>query len=550
MSTAQLVPGTVEAWERHLERRLEGDSSAASLRAELTEGSLPQAFHATAKRHPERTALIIDDVTITHEELDRLAAKAGGWLGARGVGPGQRIILCGQTSLDFVVAYMGILRIGAVVVPAGAALTEHEMRHLVEDSGAMGALAQGDALNKLVPISRGNGDLRLVIALERGAKERGAECVPSLQQGIIEGEPVDPREAERDEAALLAYTSGTTGHPKGVPLSHANLLSSIRAVMMAWRWDEQDVLVHALPLSHQHGLGGIHASLLAGSRAVVHGKFDPGKLCAAIESEKATVLFAVPSMYERLAAWEGIEGVDFSSLRLAVSGSSALSPALASAVSSVIGLEVLERYGSTESGLSVSNPYEGPRRFGTVGLPLPGTELSIVDEEGRRLPPGSDGEIVLRGPQVFSGYLGLPDATRDSFFPGGWFRTGDVGCVDPEDGYLAVTGRLKELIISGGLNVYPREVELALEDHPAVSKAAVVGVPSERWGEEVVAFVVAARGHEVDTEALTAHARQRLSAYKRPKRFLEIDQLPRNEMGKVLRGELVRTASEKPRAGP
>lgn len=550
MSTAQPVPGTVEAWERHLGRRLEGEAGVASLRAELTEGSLPQAFHATAKRHPKRTALVIDDVTITYEELDRLAAKAGGWLGARGVGPGQRIILCGQTSLDFVVAYMGILRIGAVVVPAGAALTEHEMRHLVEDSGAMGALAQGDALNKLVPISRGSNDLRLVIALERGAEERGSECVPSLQQGIIEGEPVDPREAERDEAALLAYTSGTTGHPKGVPLSHANLLSSIRAVMMAWRWDEQDVLVHALPLSHQHGLGGIHASLLAGSRAVVHRKFDPGRLCAAIESEKATVLFAVPSMYERLAAWEGIEGVDFSSLRLAVSGSSALSPALASAVSSVIGLEVLERYGSTESGLSVSNPYEGPRRFGTVGLPLPGTELSIVDEEGRRLQPGSDGEIVLRGPQVFSGYLGLSDATRDSFFPGGWFRTGDVGCVDPEDGYLAVTGRLKELIISGGLNVYPREVELALEDHPAVDKAAVVGVPSERWGEEVVAFVVAARGHEVDAEALTAHARQRLSAYKRPKRFLEIDQLPRNEMGKVLRGELVRAAGEKPRAGP
>jgi malonyl-CoA/methylmalonyl-CoA synthetase len=255
-------------------------------------------------------------------------------------------------------------------------------------------------------------------------------------------------------------------------------------------------------------------------------------------------------MYERLAAWEGVKTVDFSSLRLAVSGSSALSSTLASTVSSVIGLKILERYGSTESGLSVSNPYEGPRRFGAVGLPLPGTELSIVDGEGQCLPPGSDGEIVLRGPQVFSGYLGLPDATQANFFPGGWFRTGDVGCVDPEDGYLAVTGRLKELIISGGLNVYPREVELALEDHPAVDKAAVVGVPSERWGEEVVAFVVAARDHEVDTKALTAHACQRLSAYKRPKRFLEIDQLPRNEMGKVLRDELVRAAGEEPRAGP
>ncbi len=544
VSTAQPVAGTVEAWERHLGRRLEGESSVASLQAELAEGSLPRAFHATTVRHPDRAALTIDGATVTHGALDRLAAKAGGWLREQDVGPGQRVLLCGQTSLDFVVAYMGILRIGGVVVPAGATLTEHELRHLVEDSGAVCAVAQGDALDKLVSISRG-GTLRLVVALGGDA-----EGVPSLRQGTSEGEAVDPRDAKGDEAALLAYTSGTTGRPKGVPLSHANLLSSIRAVMRAWRWNPEDVLVHALPLSHQHGLGGVHASLLSGSRTVVHGRFDPSRLCASVESEKATVLFAVPSMYERLAAWEGIKGVDFSSLRLAVSGSSGLSPALASTVSSLLGLDVLERYGSTESGLSVSNPYDGPRRFGTVGLPLPGTELAVVDGEGRPLPPGTDGEILLRGPQVFSGYLGLPDATHDSFYPGGWFRTGDVGRLDPEDGYLAVTGRLKELIISGGLNVYPREVELALEDHPAVDKAAVVGVPSERWGEEVVAFVVAARGHEVNAEELTAHARQRLSAYKCPKRFLEISQLPRNEMGKVLRGELVRTAGEKPRAGP
>ncbi len=545
VSTAQLMPGTVEAWQRHLGRRLEGEASVASLRAELAEGSLPRAFHATAECYPERTALAIDGVTVTHGDLDRLAAKAGGWLGARGVGPGQRVLLCSQTSLDFVVAYMGILRIGGVVVLAGAALTEHELRHLVEDSDAVCALAQGEALSKLMSISRGSHHLRLVAALGGDA-----EGVPSLQQGTSEGEAVDPRDAEGDEAALLAYTAGTTGRPKGVPLSHANLLSSIRAVMLAWRWTPEDVLVHALPLSHQHGLGGVHASLLSGSRTVVHGRFDPSKLCASVESERATVLFAVPSMYERLAAWEGIERVDFSSLRLAVSGSSALSPALASTVSSLLGLDILERYGSTESGLNVSNPYDGPRRFGPVGLPLPGTELAVVDTEGRRLPPGTDGEIVLRGPQVFSEYLGPPDATRDSFYPGGWFRTGDVGRLDPEDGYLAVTGRLKELIISGGLNVYPREVELALEDHPTVDKAAVVGVPSERWGEEVVAFVVAARGHEVDAEELTAHARQRLSAYKCPKRFLKISQLPRNEMGKVLRGELVRAAGEKPRAGP
>jgi len=274
---------------------------------------------------------------------------------------------------------------------------------------------------------------------------------------------------------------------------------------------------------------------------VVHGKFDPERLCAAVESEKATVLFAVPAIYEQLAGWDGLDGADLSSLRLAVSGSAALSPALARKVSSLLGLDLLERYGSTESGLSVSNPYDGPRKFGSVGFPLPGTELAIVDDdEGRCLEDGESGEIVLRGPQVFSGYWNLPDATEESFYPGGWFRTGDIGSVDPEDGYLTITGRSKEMIISGGLNVYPREVELALEDHPAVDKAAVVGVPSERWGEEVVAFIVPAG--EIDSEELGAHARERLSAYKCPKRYFTIEQLPRNEMGKVLRDELVQKA--------
>jgi malonyl-CoA/methylmalonyl-CoA synthetase len=256
------------------------------------------------------------------------------------------------------------------------------------------------------------------------------------------------------------------------------------------------------------------------------------------------VLFAVPAMYEKLAAWDGAEDADFSSLRLAVCGSSALSPALGRRVSSLLGQDVLERYGSTESGLSVSNPYDVARRFGSVGLPLPGTELAIVDEEGSVVAPGEDGEVVLRGPQVFEGYWHLPDATEDSFYSGGWFRTGDIGRVDPDDGYLSITGRSKEMIITGGLNVYPREVEMLLEEHGAVRAAAVVGITSERWGEEVVAFVVPAREDEVDDEALRAHVRERLSAYKCPKRFVVVEELPRNEMGKVLKDELIETAKE------
>ncbi len=538
----RVAPGAVEAWQRHLGGEIDVDS----LRAELVEGSLPRAFHDTAARDPERTALTVDDETITHGELDRLAARAGGWLQAQGIGPEERVVLCGSNSLNFVIAYLGILRAGSVVVPAGAALTEPELRHLVEDSGAACALAQGDALDRLMSIASDDTPLHMVLTLE----EEEASDTPSLQQAISQGEPLEPGDAGRDDVVMLAYTSGTTGQPKGVPLSHANLLSSVRAAMWAWRWDANDILVHALPFSHQHGLSGVHMTLLSGSRAVVHSKFDPSRLCAAIESERATVLFAVPAIYEQLATWEGIEEADFSSLRLAVSGSSALSPASAREISSLLGQDILERYGTTESGLNVSNPYDGSRKFGSVGFPLPGTELSIVDDEGRCLSPGNDGEIVLRGPQVFSGYRSLPDATGDSFYPEGWFRTGDVGRVDPDDGYLAITGRLKEMIISGGLNVYPREVELVLEDHATVDKAAVVGVPSDQWGEEVVAFIVPAQDREVDDEELTAHARQHLSAYKSPKRFFTIDQLPRNDMGKVLKDELVHMAAEEQGAGP
>lgn len=534
----RLAPGALEAWRQHLGEEVDPEA----LRRNLLKGTLPQAFHEVAARDPERLALTIGGESLTYAELDRLAAKAGGWFRGQGVESGQRVVLCGANSLDLVVGYLGILRAGAIVVLAGPTLTEHELRYLVDNSGATCALAQSPALEKLTSISR-DSEIGLILSLREETTQQG----PSLRRAISEGEPLEPQVAAGDETALLAYTSGTTGQPKGVPLSHANLLSSIRAAMKAWGWGPEDVLVHALPLSHQHGLGGVHATLLSGARAVVHEGFDPDVFCKSIETEEASVISAVPAIYERLVEWEG--EADFSSLRLAVSGSAALSPALARRVSELLRLDVLERYRSTESGLSVSNPYDGLRKFGSVGVPLPGTELSVVDDEGRCLAPGEDGEIVLRGPQVFPGYLDLPEATREAFYPGGWFRTGDIGRVGPEDCYLTITGRSKELIISGGLNVYPREVELTLEGYPTVEKAAVVGVPSERWGEEVVAFVVP-EGEAIDPEALAAHVREHLSTYKCPKRFIEIEELPRNKMGKVQREELVRMASEEARVGP
>jgi malonyl-CoA/methylmalonyl-CoA synthetase len=282
----------------------------------------------------------------------------------------------------------------------------------------------------------------------------------------------------------------------------------------------------------------VQIGLLAGSRAVLLERFDPARLCDAVESEGATVVFAVPAMYERLLDWEGFEKVDLGSVRLWVSGSAPLAPGVAARLSERLGELPLERYGSTESGLSVSNLHDGPRVAGSVGLPLPGLEVALAEGDG-----DDAGEILLRGPQVFGGYWRNEEATAEAFTADGWFRTGDVGRLDA-DGALAITGRLKEMILTGGLNVSPREVELVLEAHPAVRQAAVVGRPSERWGEEVVAFVVPENG-SVDDDALLVHARERLSGHKCPKRIFAIDALPAGETGKVRRSELVEMAIER-----
>jgi malonyl-CoA/methylmalonyl-CoA synthetase len=502
---------SVAAWSRHLGEQVEPDA----LLERLTAGTLAEAFHSTAAASPDRPALEVDGHARTHGELDAQAAGWAGALAARGVGGGDAVLIAAPSSIDLVEAYLGALRLGALVVLANPTYTPAELRHLLDDSGAVAAIAGGDARERVAAVGS---EVPLLDVDERPASE-----------------PVAPASVASDSPALLAYTSGTTGVPKAVPLTHANLLSSIRAAMLAWRWSADDVLVHALPLSHQHGLGGVHATLLAGSRAVLRSRFEPSAMSDAINSARASVLFAVPAMYERLMSWDGLDGADLSSLRLMVSGSAPLSPALAARLEERLGELPLERYGTTESGLDVSNPLAGPRRPGAVGLSLPGVECEVTDDAGVPVAAGERGEIVLRGPQVFGGYRGDAETTAAAFHPGGWFRTGDVGRFDPDDGYLEITGRLKELIISGGMNVYPREVELALEAAPGVERAAVVGLPSERWGEEVAAAVVAGPGAVPVPEDVIAFARERLAPYKCPKRVVVVDELPANAMGKLSR---------------
>ena len=511
------------SWARHLPPCLR----AADV--DLTEErSLPAAW--SSRWAADLDARVLRDPAegwVTAGELEERTRRVAGRLHGAGLQAGDRILLSATTSLDLVVAHVAALRLGLVVVPVNATYREPEVAHIVRDAEPSGAVVD-DA-----------GRAGWVRAASPGAV-------------TVVGPDVDLRDAPApeldrsagDDLALISYTSGTTGSPKGAMLTHANLLAGSVSVGLAWRWTVEDRLVLSLPLFHMHGLGvGLHGTLLAGASAVLLPSFDVDTVLDAVSGDNATLFFGVPTMYARLARSPRLG--ELAPLRLCVSGSAPLPPDLHARVAERARQRILERYGMTETLMNVSNPYDGARVPGTVGFPLPGVELRLEPADtSRRANPGGieadagdnvSGEILVRGPNVFPGYWHRPQATADAFDPDGWFRTGDVGAVDA-DGYLAIVGRTKELIITGGYNVYPREVEDVVRAHPHVADVAVVGTASEEWGETVTAVVVANGPQEPD--ALLAFAAERLAPYKRPRLVRYVDELPRNALGKVLRHEL------------
>lgn len=500
-------------WRAHLPAMPDQQAYAEG----LGEATIPALAAESADRVPDRIAITIDGEPVTHAGLDAGAARVAGWLAQR-LEPGDRVLLAARSSPGFLRCYLGALRAGAVVVLASPGYTAAELGRLVADSGA--AIAFADP-----------GPARLL-----------AGCpTPPLTVSLAEPQAFAAStsrhiHARPEDTALLAYTSGTTGSPKGAPLTHRQLATSIRAAMAAWQWRPDDVLAHALPLFHQHGLGGVHAALIAGGTAHVRTKFRPGDLIELVRATRASVLFAVPTVYQALLNEMTGASPPLAGLRLAVCGSAPLSPALAAQLPGLLGRMPLIRYGTTETGLNVSHPLGDPHGD-TVGVPLPGV-LARIWAAGREAAPGIDGEIQLRGPQVFDGYWRDPAATAAAFTGDGWFRTGDIGRVDPVTGHLIIRGRSKEMIISGGLNVYPREVEIALESHESVAEAAVAGIPHERWGEQVTAWVVMRPGRPFDQDQLIAHTRAVLAAYKCPKQVFPLAALPRNQVGKVIRSAL------------
>lgn len=346
---------------------------------------------------------------------------------------------------------------------------------------------------------------------------------------LPDGDPGPLDTAGPGDPALVCYTSGTTGAPKGAVLSHGNLLANSEALRVAWRWTADDRLVHCLPLFHAHGLAvAAYGTLLVGGSAVLLPGFDPFAVVDAARQQRATLFFGVPTMYHRLVSSGAAAGLR--GLRLCVSGSAPLRADLHRAASRAVGSGVLERFGMTETLMNTSNPLDGERRPGTVGFPLPGVEVTLDPA----------GEILVRGPNVFDGYWERPGADAGAFRAaadggGRWFATGDLGADD--DGYLVIRGRARELIISGGFNVYPTEVEDVLARHPALSEVAVTGTPDDEWGEVVTAWVVCA-GPVPDVGELRAFCRDELAPFKQPRLVRRVDALPRNALGKVIRSEL------------
>lgn len=524
LENQEVEAATLAAWAEHAGRRVH----ESDLRAALGRGSLPEAFAEIARQRSSLVAITVAGETVTHGDLDWMASRAASSLARFGVGADRRVMLIAEIGIEEIAAYLGVLRLGATLVLANPSLTESELAKLARASEASLIVGSDAGLRRVV-----GAELPVVEEIV-GLRASDSDSASAMLGDVADHPLHSVVPIDSDSSAVLAFTSGTTGLPKPTPLTHRNLLASIRGVMMAWRWGPQDHLLHSLPISHQHGLSGLHATLLAGSRCTLLGAFDPESTLDTIMNDGATVHFGVPTVYQRLLVGLGTRAVELSRLRLATSGSGPLPEEIEQRYHAVVGQRLLERYGTTESGLDVSNPYEGRRVGGQVGLPLPGVEIALVDPSGEIVEGGEVGEVLVRGPQVFSGYIGLPDSKQP--FLGDWFRTGDLGVLDPETGYLRIVGRTKEVIITGGMNVYPREVEDVLLSHPDVDDVAVVGADSNRWGEEVVAVVSPAN---LDPTSLIRFAARRLAPYKRPKRVVAVDRVPRNSVGKPDREAIV-----------
>jgi long-chain acyl-CoA synthetase len=477
----------------------------------------------TAARHGAGTAFKVDDLELSYEALDEAAGRVAALLAAKGVEPGDRVGLMMPNVPYFPALYYGILRAGAAVVPMNVLLKGREVAYYLSDSGA-----------RLLFAWHGFAE-----AAEGGAAGTGTEVVlvepGPFERLLVEHDPqTEVAERAGEDTAVILYTSGTTGTPKGAELTHGNLRrnAEITTGSLA-RFDENDVLLGALPLFHSFGQTcTMNCAVLTGAAVTMLPRFDPEQALEIIERDRVSVFQGVPTMYNALLHAERADATDVSCLRLCMSGGAAIPVELIRAFEEKFGCVILEGYGLSETSPVASfNHPDLERKAGSIGTPIEGVEMKLLD------PLEGVGEIAIRGHNVMKGYWNRPDATADAIDADGWFRTGDMAKVD-EDGYFFIVDRKKDLIIRGGYNVYPREIEEVLYEHPAIQEAAVVGVADDALGEEVGAAVVLKKGQSVDADELRAWIKEQVAAYKYPRRIWFLDELPKGPTGKVLKREI------------
>jgi long-chain acyl-CoA synthetase len=482
-----------------------------------------------ARMYPDRPAVRLDDDVLTYTALDEASARLAQLLRARGVAPGDRVGVMLPNVPEFAVAYYGVLRAGGTVVPMNPLLKEREVEYYLGDSGARLLFAWHQMADEA----------------GRGAKQAGAETVvvaPGAFGEMVAGFSPDPQAVRRagQDTAVILYTSGTTGKPKGAELTHANLGTNTAVVASTLlQLGPEDIVMGCLPLFHSFGQTcGLNAAVVTGATLTLIPRFNPTQALQVIARDQVTVFEGVPTMYAAMLAAPNRGDVDVSSLRLCVSGGAALPVEVLRAFEEAFGTVILEGYGLSETSPVASfNHPDRVRKPGSIGTPIEGVEMRVVDAEGRELPAGEVGEIAIRGHNVMKGYWRRPDATAEAIRDG-WFRSGDLGRVD-EDGYFVIVDRKKELIIRGGYNVYPREIEEVLYEHPAVAEAAVIGLPHPELGEEVGAAVALKPGAQAAPEELRDFVKGQVAAYKYPRRVWIVEALPKTATGKILKREIV-----------
>ena len=481
-------------------------------------------FQAAASRVGSRPMLVDSGgVRLRYNEVDSLAGRMARRLRDAGARPGDRIVVQVEKSITAVVLYLAALRAGIVFVPLNTAYTRDEVAYFLEDAepSILVCDSQRRASFASVADAAGVGSILTLDADDRGELTDGLWADASC--------PVEPRGS--DDLACILYTSGTTGRSKGAMLSHGNLASNALALKLFWRWEDADVLLHALPIFHVHGLFvALHGALLNGSTMLFHRRFDADAVLR--DLARSTVFMGIPTFYTRLLENPGLTRGACSAMRLFTCGSAPLLEETFARFRERTGHDILERYGMTEAGMITSNPYDGPRLPGTVGYALPGVSIRVSDAQGAPVPHGLPGVLEVKGPNVFQGYWKLAQKTAEEFRPDGYFITGDIATLSG-DGRVSLVGRARDLIISGGFNVYPKEIELLIDAVEGIGESAVIGVPHPDFGEAVIAVATYARDSVVNEAAVMKALTGRLARFKQPKRIIFVDELPRNAMGKV-----------------